>query len=530
MLSFGPQRFPWSPTPNFATNAVRGDTTPTNRRWYVSTAGSNSNTGASPDASDPNHKPWLTVGKSMAVGTPVRPGDIVVLGPGILYEGANTITPTQLMASPARQTQWIGDPTNAYGFKDGSSVLLAPAPVVVTPRTSGNGQDVSIISTSTFIAGNTNSVKGVVLRNFMLEAYLGAPLITLDYACTDWFLQDMPLYGGSAISCSTGTPMAARNWTLQRCEARCDIFLNMANTTAAATADANLSILVDSCRVTGRLALLNVSASGGNLAGGVAFSGCRATSGGNACILTSAGRHSTVTPSTVEGCILDASSTGLGSINCGTSGHITGSYNRLFGPVTNYTLGTGDVQNPMPHWNYMSHLKWGLPPFRADEVYGWSPQATAGQRFSAWSNTNPDFRGRTPRPWGAGASIGDIQSLSAALDATSAITGGGVYSAKFTGAGDASMRVYVPAGSWTFSVVTKSSGYGGVAWPQLIVSAYPSVGVAQTTVSAVDASEQTLTTGTITLSVAAFLEMRFVSLSSSVSSSTWFDTLTRTAV
>jgi hypothetical protein len=215
--------------------------------------------------------------------------------------------------------------------------------------------------------------------------------------------------------------------------------------------------------------------------------------------------------------------------NAGTAGQIIDNgYNRFLtlGAATNFTVAGTSVVGPLPNLVLPDLVKWGLEMPRADFL-GWTDAAHAGQKFSASGATTADFFGRTVRPWGAGSSIGCFQSRDLTQDTGSTISTGGANSAKLTGAGEFSLYIPVDATGFTVSVVTKSGSYGGTAWPQMIVVANPAVGItADVTVTATSASEQTLTTATITPTSKGVMEVRLISRSTSTTSTTNFDQLT----
>lgn len=493
--------------------------------YFISSVGSNANNGLGPDASHATNRPWLTLGKALNTGSAVVPGDTVYVGPGVLYEGA-TITPISGVTSTASPTAVRGDPTNAQGFKDGSGVRLAPAVCWVTTRTSGDGLDGAITSGASLLTMTTNTPSGLQFYNLALESSLtasvGVALISLA-AGADTLFQDCRLIGNSGIRNTAGAPTATRNLTLRRCVYLGSTFINIGNNTAAATADADLTILVEHCLVFGKLADLALGASGGNIGGGVRFKGNTAIT--TATILaTTAARVSTTTPCRVEGNLFLI---GL-PISAGTAGHVADDgYNRFasVSAAVNFTAAGTTLTAPQLNLILPDLVKWGLsaPTWG---LLGWTNDAVAAQKNSAWSNTSADFRGRTVRPWGAGTSIGYMEQADQAVNSASYLTGSAT-SGRLTGAGEVTLRVYVPAGTWTIQCRTKSGSYGGTNYPQLIVEANPGVGVSQTTVTATDGTEQVLTTSTLTLSGAAFLEVRLVSRSSGVSSTTDFGTLSR---
>ena len=155
-------------------------------------------------------------------------------------------------------------------------------------------------------------------------------------------------------------------------------------------------------------------------------------------------------------------------------------YNRYIGQVTantNVSAAATSIFSVAGNLVLPHLVKWGLEMPRSDFL-GWTDAAHADQKFSAYARTTADHRGRTVRPWGAGSSIGCWQAQDVVQDTTSAITGGGTNSLKLTGAGEVSLYIPVDATGFTVSITTKSTSYGGTAWPQMIVVANPSIGVA----------------------------------------------------
>lgn len=499
--------------------------------YYISASGSDANNGLGPDASHASNKPYATLGKAMNTGSPVLPGDTVYLGPGIMYQGAAGIIPIAAISSVGSPTAFRGDPSNAQGFKDGSGVRLAPAPCWVTMRTSADTTDGPVTSGTTLFVFTTNSCKGLQFYDSCFEASPTAGVLVAFSLATnsDILFQDCRLFALSVLNVTTNVAAAAaRNLTVRRCFSVCNQFFAISSTTAAATADADLAITIENNLIFGKLtANIGLSASGGNLAGGVHFNGNTVVFpvSGSAHVQTTALRVSTVTPITIEGNVF------IGGIpvTAGTAGHvIDNGYNRFYqqGASSNFTAAGTTLTGFLPQLVLPDLVKWGLDMPRND-IFGWTDLAHANQRASAWTNVTPDFRGRTARPWGAGASIGCWQAQGVAQDATSAITGGGANSLKLTGAGEVSMWIPVDAAGFTVSILTKSTSYGGTNYPQMIVVANPNIGVtSDTTVTASSASEQTITTATITPTAKGVMEVRLISRSSSVSSSTFFDLLT----
>jgi hypothetical protein len=496
--------------------------------FYVSPDGNDSNNGLGPDASHATNKPWLTLTKAVNSGTPVEPGDTVWVAPGLNFNNGGA-TPVSTASSAGSPTTVRGDPTNSRGFKDGSGVLRAPAASWVLRRASSIDADPSNISVLITMSNGSN---GWTWRDLVLEnAATGTSMVVRGhFTATDWSFQDCRFIGSATVVfVLDGTPTAGMNLTIRRCIVIGYDIARFDTTTAAATADADLNVLVEGCLGIGAaLGITNrIGSGGGNLGGGITYRGntmlCGAVT--NA-LATTADRISLVAPMRVEGNVVISQR----FVSAGTTGQVVDDgYNRTLAinANTNFTAaGTSIAQAAWP-LVLPDLVKWGLELPRAD-WFGWTDQAVSTQIDSAWSNTNADFLGRTVRPWGAGTSIGYVEAPTVTKDTASAITGGGANSLKMTAAGEVSFYLPVEASSTTISVKTKSDSYGGTSYPQLIVQPNPTVAVAGATVTATDATEQTLTTGAFTPTAQGVVEVRLVSRSSATNSSTWFDLLTVT--
>lgn len=500
--------------------------------YYISTAangGSNSNNGLGPDASHATNKPWLTLEKALHAGTPVVAGDTIWVSSGTYYATASV--PIAGIATTANPTAIRGDPTNSQGFKNASGVRL---PVGMRPwftvRTAVEGMDSDVASANSVINGTTNGTNGFQFYDLVLEAGMQNNIcVNINFNNNaDWLFDGCFLIGTSCIRMGAGAPTAGRNLIVRRCELWGQMF-GTTGTTAAATADADLNVLFESNFVIGRMSSTNIQigAVAGNLGGGVNYRFNRIFVGGigTSNLSTVAGGVSTVKPIRLEGNTLMG---GGVPVNAATAGQVVSDGNNRFmcgNLSTNFTLAGTDKINGAPQfmWPALFRLRLALP---SEDVMGWAPDAPATVLHTSSTNTNPDFRNRTPRPWEAGPTIGPFEVGNIAQDVGSAITGGGVNSAKITGAGEFSLFVPVDAVATTFTVLTKSSGYGGTAWPQVISEAVPAAGLTQQTATATSAAEQTLTIS-VTPSVPTVLELRFLSDSSNGTSTTFFDVLAR---
>jgi hypothetical protein len=502
---------------------------------YISPSGSDSNNGLGPDASNATNKPYLTLGKAMNTGSPVVPGDIVYIAPGYYYSTA--AVPISGITSAASPTQFIGDPKNRQGFKDGSGVLLPEGQPWITTRTAVEGLNSSIAATGNLIDGSTNNPSGLQFRNLVLECQMagaGAAIYRMSAAAgTDIVFEDCFLTGGYVLRLLAATaPTAGRNHIIRRCTCVCIQLLQSLTTVAAATANADLNILFEENfmigNVCGALSPLQIGAAAANLAGGI-----RAYHNTAFCstfFQTVASVVSTVTPCRVAGNILFNPTIGS-MLNAGTSGQIVDDgYNMIYQSTTAFTnvtkAGTTTLQ-PAPNLILPHLIKWGLQLPRED-FGGWSEAADTAQRFSALGRTTADHRGHLVRPWGAGDSVGCWQSLNMVKDTSGVITGGGTNAPKMTGAGDLTLYVPVAAVATTLTVKTESASYGGTSYPQLVLDANEPLGVSAATATATDATEQTLTIGPFTPTAAGVVEVHLRSRSTSGTSFTYFDTLTRT--
>jgi len=496
--------------------------------YYISPYGSDSNNGLGPDPTDSTNKPWLTLSKAMQTGTPLTPGGIVRIAPGTYYS-TRSVVPDAGISSVGSPTQLIGDPTNTVGFRDSGGNRLPPGLPHLTSRTSGEGIDGTAAGSYNTIDASAVACSGLQYRQLQMSCSR-ALMILAGTLSTDILIDDCIVFCGGLWDLWGGwDTTAGRNWTIQRSHvfAPSGILYGGNVDFAAHTADADLNIRVENNLWDGAFVYSQgFSSAGGNLAGGIyIYDNTVRVMWPN--LNTLAGRVSTVKP------IKFGRNTFIGAsgVDAGTAGQIIDDgYNRFvqtsaeIAGFTNVTQAGTTIRGVMPNIVLPHLVKWGLDAPRPDFLC-WTDAAHANQKFSASGAVTADFRGRTIRPWGAGASIGCWQVPNVAQDTSSAITGGGVNSLKFTGAGESSHRLAVNAQSTTISVKTKSTSYGGANYPQLVVVANPSIGItADQTGTATDATEQTVSV-TFTPTAKGVVEVRLVSRSSSGSSATYFDRL-----
>ena len=502
--------------------------------YYISPSGSNSNNGLGPDASDSTNKPWLTLKYAMETAGKVAPGDIVRVGPGNYFDTVS-INPIAAICSAGSPTQIVGDPTNEYGFKNGSGVRLSPALPWLLIRSSTELDATTANAGNSFFELQTNDPNGLQFKklgfNGKGETFGGYVCFDVEWdKTTDLLIEDCVFAGfGAVLRYFAGTvPTAGRNHTFRRITLfGGSVILVQATVSAAATADADLAIVIENSLLIGNLfsSTFSLGTAGGNKAGGILVRDNTIFPAASSWFATTASCISIGTPIRYRGNLI----IGGQPVNAGTSGQIIDDgYNKFFGNAsnTNVTPGTQTVFGPMPNVILPYLITFGLELPRTD-WFGWTDAAHANQKFSASGSTTPDFRGRTARPWGAGASIGCWQAQDVVQDTSSAITGGGTNSLKITGAGEVSLYIPVDATGFTVSVRTKSTSYGGTNYPQMVVVANPGVGVtADTTVTAAAATEETITTATITPTSKGVMEVRLISRSTSTTSTTHFDILT----
>ena len=439
--------------------------------YYISPNGSDSNNGLGPDASHASNKPYLTLAKATNGSSAVVPGDIVYIAPGYYYSTSGTVASG--ICSVASPTQFIGDPTNAQGFKDSGGVRLAPGLPYITGRASGDGLDGEPSTGGDIFDLYSAGVKGLQFKKLVVEAgRMGASsafVFSMNLATTsDILFEDCRLVS-SFVICGTygGAPTAGRNITLRRCLMICRALFNIDSAANAATADADLNIVTEESFIIGDWWYGNMGFSnGGNKAGGLYFYNNFLISLSDY-PSTRANLVSTTKPVVFSGNIYCGSSP---CFSAGTAGQISDAgYNRLFSltnnnPYTNVTKnvtsGTESKVGVMPLLVLPDLVKFGLEMPRSD-MFSWADAMPTTARFTSQSRPNSDFRGRTVRPWGAGASIGCWQAQDVVQDTSSAITGGGANSLKLTGAGEVSLYIPVDATGFTVSVRTKSTSYGG---------------------------------------------------------------------
>lgn len=492
--------------------------------WYVSPYGHDGlNNGKGPDPTDPANRPYKSVGTVLG-SSGISPGDTVYFAPGIYYTGA-AINPPASISSAGSPTTFEGDPLNVQGFKDLSGTRLPPGLVWWTVRSAADAKT-AFTSSNNFMTPNNNGGDGLTFRNLVIESKhdnSGSVMTISPATNTDYLFEDCRLIGSSIASIANAAPIAGLNWTFRRCVMYCSQVLQSNIATAPATADVDMNILVEHCKVYGRLVqdplVLGTATA---VAGGIRFKGNLVMCTTGRSVSCTAARVSTVVPITMEGNLVIAQ-----GVAGGTQGQVVSlGYNQFTDTVaaSNFQkLGT-DVSFGMLDLVEDDLVKWGLA-LPQQGFLSWTTDADSSLRQSGWVNTGADFRNRTARPWGMGASIGCFETPIILKDTTSQLTGGGATSLAICGAGELVVPVQLDPVATTLTVVTKSAAYVGTNYPQAILQANPSIGVAQTTATATDATQQTLTIA-VTPTDAGVATLRLVSRNAGLGGWTFFDVLT----
>jgi hypothetical protein len=227
-----------------------------------------------------------------------------------------------------------------------------------------------------------------------------------------------------------------------------------------------------------------------------------------------------------------------GTISAATAGQIVGDHNVLYGTVTNYTYGTGDVSNSAGTGTYKApllelgqSLKWAgvIRQFLAPDNA--SPLLGAGSSTFTGSYPTVDWSNR-PRPAGGGsasAAVGYAELHDISVQDTTTYPTGQTSSAKMTGPGDTDIWIPVDAVSTTIAIqLYQGSGYTGTTYATATLIAQGELGVASQvqTCSSTLSSWQTLTFSAITASKAGYVKVRISSFDSSGTGTLNFGALT----
>jgi hypothetical protein len=223
--------------------------------------GLDANNGLGPDASHASNKPWKTITKLLGAAG-MASGDTAYLSPAGPFRELVTVA----MTSAVAETQILGDPSNARGFKTSGGVLVSPGPVIWTPYTTNDSTAPT--------AGNLLTLAG---RNFLTFKYIQfvagdstaiiSASVTTNVTITDcaFFAGYKGQQGFIDVTCAFNSNL---QWTIDRCfflggSGSFKIIVRPAS--SGSGADWDLNFLVRNCRFVGGRASydLSIATSGG---------------------------------------------------------------------------------------------------------------------------------------------------------------------------------------------------------------------------------------------------------------------------
>lgn len=440
------------------------------------------------------------------------------------------------MTSATAETQALGDPANAQGFKDGSGVLLASGDCIWTgyttndttaPATSPpltlNGRDFLTFRYILFVWGNltggnagccisaatTNSIN-IVIRDCAFLLAAGLTKSAINYI---------------------GLADVAANWTIDRCH-----FLaitdggSVINVTlpTSASADYDANFLIQNCVIEGAFTnAISVAASGAASfkGGGVDVFNSRVMGGRG---MTTAVNVATSIPCTFyNSVIMSGNNTGL---SANASGQIVEDYNRIIAatPRTNVSVGGNSISDTS-----MAHLV----------EFGYAEIAGRQSRPTGTPMANSPLLGRgnqaggptvdilnRPRPAGGASTSyawGAYERHDTAAKETSVVDAGS-NAIKITGPGDHDFLIPVDATSTTITVRARyDTNHAATNKPQATILNGEEIGVAtetKTMTAAVDTWE-TLTFSAISPTAKGFVTLRLISRSAAGNGIAYFDTV-----
>jgi hypothetical protein len=489
--------------------------------YYVSTAGSDSNNGLGPDASDATNKPWLTIAKALGAAG-ISSGDTVYVGPGVFREQV-----TVAMTSATVETFVLGDPQNSQGFRDGSGNLLAADEVRWTAwngasdkvAPSGNGPTLSLAGRDfltfrqfTIIGGSSNNGNAI-------DASAGTQDITI---------QDCSLISGGV---ATGgvirvamTAGATINWLIDRCRLL-SISRGIRINAERHSADYDMNFLIRNCvfNTVNTCCYVISSGSGTGFAGGLDVLNCSLFGNKGVEILVNAG--ATSIPCTVLGSIILA---GPGGLDASGSGQITEDYNSLYCVTNRINVSAGANTKD---GTYSPLLEFGQAPIQ-NRITRPYLMPTDGSPLLGFGGSGPptvDILNR-PRPAGGqstAAACGAYERHDSAVKETTVTDAGGV-GLKITGPGDQDIHIPVNASSTTITIrVRYDTNHGTGTKPQAKLCANGEIGVSEETKTAAAGIDtwETLTFSAITPTAKGVVTVRLLSRSAADTGIAYFDTL-----
>lgn len=499
--------------------------------YYVAPAasgGSDSNNGLGPDASHASNKPFATIGKLIAASGVMVSGDTAYLAPGTYREVV-----TVAVTSPVAETQILGDPANAQGFKDGSGNLVAPGDVIwtayttndtTTPSTSPlltlNGRDFLTFKNILFIGANnaiscvsattTNSISIVFRDCSFIPAGLSASII--EYV---------------------GLADIASNWIFDRCR----FFGSVGGgqmikitlpTSSVADYDTGFLIQNSSFIVGSGHNGVYVDASGANSfkGGGVDIFNCFCL---GRMLTTGSSNLSTSIPSTCYNSVLI--SAGSSALAATTSGQILEDNNRISAASARTNVSAGsNSKSDMSHALLMEighelvtgrQLKPFGMPMASSPLLGRGATA-GGPTVDILNRARPSGGASTSYAWGA------FERHDTAVRETSVVDTGS-NAIKITGPGDHDLFIPVDASLTTITIrVRYDTNHATTNKPQAVILNGEEVGVATETKTAtgdVDTWE-TISFTPFTPTAKGFITLRLISRSAAGNGIAYFDTVT----
>jgi hypothetical protein len=460
-------------------------------------------------------------------------GDSIYLGGGGTW--AETVVNT-LSGSAVAGLSVIGD---VDGAKTGDS-----GQVTLTGYTSGNTSVPSAtallalaattnlsFSLITFVGGSTNMVTST------------APAASPNYTFTDCTFTKLGT-SVNMITLTSPTTGLACNWLFDRCTfvgmQGSNTFITFAlSSTVSGSADWDALAIVRNCLFVGggiNGYCVTVTASGANTfkPGGVRIYNSTLLGGG---FSTGTGVSTTV-PCEIHNSLVTSANAPIG---CFTAGQITGDHNVLYGAVSGYTYGTGDVSNSAGTGTYKAPLlelgqsmKWAgvLRQFLAPDG-ATSPLLGAGSATFSGNYPTADWVNRN-RPSGGGSassSVGYSEFHDFSIQDTVVYPSGQTSSGKMIGPGDTYIWVPVDATSTTIAIqLYQGSGYTGTTYATASIVANGELGVTGSTQTCTStlSSWQTLTFGAITPTKAGWVLVSVDSFDTSGTGTLNFGALTAT--
>ena len=448
--------------------------------YYISPAGSDSNNGLGPDASNPTNKPWATIGKALGVGG-LASGDTAYIAPGVYRQQVTLGTTYTVM------TYLLGDPQNGQGFKNASGLLLQPDYV---RWTGWDGASDVVAPTGTNPTLTLGSNGFLTLQYLLIVAGNGlgdtviSGLGTHDFSILDCVILSGSSAGGQLINVGSTPYGAAANILMDRCAviSFTSGIAFMTGSVSGTGADWNMNVVIRNSLLFAPFAASSViymNSSGGlaNHGGGMTVQNCMLIGGATPAVKNFAGTWSTTYPCAVQNCVV------LGGLSAGTTGYITmdGSY-QLGGNNTNVT------PTNSPLYTTVSNLFELVQSF----LWGFAPRPLmAPMRTMSWGGTSNlpgvDFLNR-PRPEGGPNNTQGAYGYLERHDtgAQEAVTvQGGSSSMRLAAQASQEFQVAVDPIATTISIYSQvDAAYGTASPPQLQLVANPSLGIAGQVVTA----------------------------------------------